>query len=103
MNILTFFIALFYSHDVQKKSIYNVVTMRYYCYSTCCLLPLLLPTKVATLLFVTGEDAIHHLFSRNTHVEFDYGPLVTVLVVYFVLACWSAGTAVSVGLVVPML
>ena len=29
--------------------------------------------------------------------------LFTVLVIYFLLACWSAGTAISSGLVVPML
>ncbi|XP_074645246.1 chloride channel protein D-like isoform X2 [Tubulanus polymorphus] len=59
--------------------------------------------QMATLLFVTGEEAIHHLFSRNTHLEFDYGPLFVVLACYFLLACWAAGTSVSSGLVVPML
>ena len=29
--------------------------------------------KVATLLFASGEEAIHHLFSRDTHREFTYG------------------------------
>lgn len=58
---------------------------------------------VATLLFVTGEEAIHHLFSRNTHLEFDYAALITVLVIYFIIACWAAGVSMSVGLVVPML
>jgi hypothetical protein len=28
---------------------------------------------------VTGEKAILHLFSRNTHLEFDYGPLIVFL------------------------
>ena len=32
-----------------------------------------------------------------------FSPLLTVLVVYFILACWAAGTAISSGLVVPML
>ncbi|XP_028399217.1 chloride channel protein C-like [Dendronephthya gigantea] len=59
--------------------------------------------QVATLLFASGEEAIHHLFSRDTHREFTYGPLLTVLVVYFILACWAAGTSISSGLVVPML
>ncbi|KXJ16127.1 chloride channel protein D [Exaiptasia diaphana] len=59
--------------------------------------------EVATLLFVTGEKAIHHLFSRDTHFELGYAALFTVLAVYFLLACWSAGSAVSSGLVVPML
>lgn len=59
--------------------------------------------QVATLLFVTGENAIHHLFTRNTHNEFDAGPLTAVLVIYFLFACWTAGTSISSGLVVPML
>jgi len=59
--------------------------------------------EVATLLFVTGEKAIHHLFSRDTPYELGYAALFTVLVIYFLLACWSAGTAISSGLVVPML
>ncbi|XP_073241792.1 chloride channel protein C-like [Porites lutea] len=59
--------------------------------------------EVATLLFVTGEKAIHHLFSRDTPYELGYASLFSVLVIYFLLACWSAGTAISSGLVVPML
>jgi hypothetical protein len=35
--------------------------------------------EAATLFFVTGEKAILHLFSRNTHLEFDYGPLIVFL------------------------
>ncbi|XP_066289417.1 chloride channel protein D-like isoform X1 [Branchiostoma lanceolatum] len=58
--------------------------------------------QVATLMFVTGEEAIHHLFSRETHNEFSYGPLFAVLCIYFFLACWTAGSAISSGLVVPM-
>lgn len=34
---------------------------------------------------------------------FFFSSLFTVLVVYFLLACWVAGTAISSGLVVPML
>ncbi|PIK45697.1 hypothetical protein BSL78_17446 [Apostichopus japonicus] len=60
-------------------------------------------SQVATLLFVTGEEAIHHLFSRETHWEFTYLPLFTVLIFYFILACWSCGPSISAGLVVPML
>lgn len=59
--------------------------------------------QVATLLFGTGEEAIHHLFSRETHWEFTCGPLLTVLAFYFILACWSCGPSISAGLVVPML
>jgi len=59
--------------------------------------------QAATLFFVTGEKAIQHLFSRNTHLEFDYAPLVIFFLFYFFLACWAAGTQISCGLVVPML
>ncbi len=59
--------------------------------------------SVATLMFVTGENAIHHLFSRNTHLELYYPTLCTVLPIYFLMACWAAGTSISSGLVVPML
>ena len=58
---------------------------------------------VATLLMTNGERAIRHLFSRETHLEFDFVPLIVVLVIYFICACWSAGTSISSGLVVPML
>ncbi|XP_020629537.1 chloride channel protein C-like [Orbicella faveolata] len=59
--------------------------------------------EVATLLFITGEKAIHHLFSRDTPYQLGYASLCSVLVIYFLLACWSAGSAISSGLVVPML
>ncbi len=52
---------------------------------------------------MTGEEAIHHLFSRDTSQELDYGPLLCTLVAYASLACWAAGSHVSSGLVVPML
>ncbi|XP_071784612.1 chloride channel protein C-like isoform X1 [Asterias amurensis] len=59
--------------------------------------------QVASLLFLSGEEAIQHLFSRGTHWEFSYIPLVTVLLLYFAMACWSCGPHISAGLVVPML
>jgi len=59
--------------------------------------------EAATLFFGTGENAIQQLFSRNTHLEFSYGPLITFLLIYFLLACWASGTNISCGLVVPML
>jgi len=59
--------------------------------------------EAATLFFVTGEQAIQQLFSRNTHLEFGYAPLLTFLAIYFILACWASGTHISCGLVVPML
>ena len=60
-------------------------------------------SQTATLFFVTGEDAIKHLYSRNTHLQFNYFPLLTMLLFYYWMACWAAGTYISSGLVVPML
>lgn len=39
----------------------------------------------------------------GTHAQFSYGALVTMLLVYFAGACCAMGTAVSAGVVVPML
>ena len=57
----------------------------------------------ASLLFVTGESAVEHLFSRNTQYEFDYASLFSVFLLWFPMACWCAGSAVASGLVVPIL
>lgn len=57
--------------------------------------------EVATILFLTGEKAIRHLFSRETHHQFDIIPMLVVLPFYFLLACWSAGTSIASGVVVP--
>ena len=59
--------------------------------------------QAATLFFLTGEKAIQHLFSRDTHLEFGYSALVAVLGLYFLFSCWSAGTNISSGLMVPMI
>ena len=60
-------------------------------------------SESATLFFGTGEQAVYHLFSKHTHKQFSYASMATMLVVYFFMACWSAGTYISSGLVVPML
>ena len=59
--------------------------------------------ELATLMSVTGEDAIRHLFSRGTHREFGYAALLTMLFVYFVGAAVTAGSAIASGVFVPML
>ena len=48
-------------------------------------------------LLPTGEDAIRHLFSRGTHRQFGYAAICTMLVVYFLGAAWTAGSAISSG------
>jgi chloride channel 7 len=60
-------------------------------------------SESATLLFGTGEQAVYHLFSKHTHKQFSYSSMATMLLVYFVMACWAAGTSIASGVVVPML
>jgi chloride channel 7 len=60
-------------------------------------------SQAATLLCSSGDDAIKHLFSRGTFHEFELPALGVFLAIYFPLACWAAGAAISSGLVVPML
>ena len=59
--------------------------------------------ELATLMSVTGEDAIRHLLSRGTHREFGYAAIVCMLVFYFIGAAVTAGSAISSGTFVPML
>ncbi|KAI7836469.1 hypothetical protein COHA_009686 [Chlorella ohadii] len=59
--------------------------------------------ELATLMSVPGEDAIRHLFSRGTHREFGYAAIIVMLIFYFLGAAWTAGSAISSGVFVPML
>jgi chloride channel 7 len=59
--------------------------------------------ELASLMLVSGEDAIRHLFSRGTHLEFGYGALATFFVVYGTFAALTAGSSISSGLLIPML
>ena len=43
-----------------------------------------------------------YVFSLQQY-EFDYASLFSLFLVYFPMACWCAGSAVSAGLVVPIL
>jgi chloride channel 7 len=54
-------------------------------------------------MFGTLENAVKRLFSRDTHLQFGYGSLLTMLVIYFLLICWATGTSVASGALVPML
>lgn len=57
----------------------------------------------AAFIHNSGEQAVYHLFSKHTHKQFSYSSMATMLVVYFVMACWAAGTSIASGVVVPML
>ena len=60
-------------------------------------------SEAATLFYGTGEQAVYHLYSKNTHKQFSYTAMVIMLVINFLLSCYTAGTFLSCGIVVPML
>ncbi|NWQ74799.1 CLCB protein, partial [Columbina picui] len=64
---------------------------------------LFLCVAAAALLVENGKRGITYLFKRGTHEEFGYTSLCTALAFYFILSCWTAGSAVASGLVIPML
>ncbi|NXC40219.1 CLCB protein, partial [Penelope pileata] len=59
--------------------------------------------SAAALLVENGKQGIAYLFKRGTHEEFGYTSLCTALAFYFILSCWTAGSAVASGLVIPTL
>ncbi|NXI35960.1 CLCB protein, partial [Galbula dea] len=59
--------------------------------------------SAAALLVENGKEGITYLFKRGTHEEFGYTSLCAALAFYFLLSCWTAGSAVASGLVIPML
>ena len=66
--------------------------------------------ELATLMYTSGHRAILLLFSRHPDAGagvgrfmFGGGSVVVFLIIYFIGACWAAGSAISTGLVVPML
>lgn len=60
-------------------------------------------SPLATLNLGSGKQVIRHLFNRQSAGEFPAGFVFLYFVVYFAFACWSSGTFVSGGLVVPSL
>ncbi|NWI10567.1 CLCB protein, partial [Crypturellus soui] len=59
--------------------------------------------SAAALLAENGKQGITYLFKRGTPGEFGYASLCSALAFYFILSCWTAGSAVASGLVIPML
>ena len=59
--------------------------------------------ELATLMHVTGEDAVRHLMSRGTHLEFGFGAIAAFYLIYGTFAALSAGSCIASGLLVPML
>eukprot|EP01064_Diplonema_japonicum_P021016 TRINITY_DN30564_c0_g1_i1.p1 TRINITY_DN30564_c0_g1~~TRINITY_DN30564_c0_g1_i1.p1 ORF type:complete len:861 (+),score=151.46 TRINITY_DN30564_c0_g1_i1:281-2584(+) len=61
-------------------------------------------SPMATLVFSSGDELVKHMFTTpSLGVETGREELLAYLLVYFVFACWSAGMAISSGLVIPML
>ncbi|XP_056377862.1 chloride channel protein C-like isoform X2 [Hyla sarda] len=59
--------------------------------------------QAAALLVKNGKQGIMLLYQRGTHEKFGFPALFITLVFYFIISCWTAGTAAATGLVVPML
>ncbi|KAG8570871.1 hypothetical protein GDO81_011457 [Engystomops pustulosus] len=57
----------------------------------------------AELLVKNGKQGIMLLFQRGTHEKYGFPALFITLIFYFIISCWTAGTAAATGLVVPML
>jgi chloride channel 7 len=65
--------------------------------------PLTEYNEVSSLFLSSGQATIHNLFSRGTPRQYGYVSLLVMLLVYFPLACMTSGTAISSGVVIPML
>lgn len=59
--------------------------------------------EMASLSLTMNHEAILTLFSRNTHLMLNFQALAMYFGMYFILACWAAGTYISSGLVIPIL
>ncbi|KAM4706226.1 chloride channel protein C-like [Rhinophrynus dorsalis] len=59
--------------------------------------------QAAALMVKNGKHGIMLLYQRGSHEKYGFAALFTTLVFYFTISCWTAGTAASTGLVVPML
>eukprot|EP01065_Artemidia_motanka_P005048 TRINITY_DN12406_c0_g1_i1.p1 TRINITY_DN12406_c0_g1~~TRINITY_DN12406_c0_g1_i1.p1 ORF type:complete len:922 (+),score=168.47 TRINITY_DN12406_c0_g1_i1:58-2823(+) len=60
-------------------------------------------SQLGTLTLSDNDGVIRRLFSRKTDAEFGFGPLIIFLIMYFGFACYTAGSAMSSGLLVPMI
>ena len=58
---------------------------------------------MASLMMVSGQQALTNLYRRGMFDLFDTGPLVVFLLLYFALALITSGMALPSGLMVPLL
>jgi len=59
--------------------------------------------ELASLMNVRSTDAVRQLLSRGSHTDFGFPALFTFLAIYFAFSAIVAGSAVSSGLLIPML
>lgn len=59
--------------------------------------------ELATLMGVSGNEALVHLLSRNTHLEFGFASVCIFFLIYYLFAAMVAGSCIASGLFVPML
>ena len=59
--------------------------------------------ELSSLMNVRGTDALRQLLTRGTHDDFGYASLFTYLGVYSIFAAVVSGSAISSGLLIPML
>jgi chloride channel 7 len=59
--------------------------------------------ELASLMNVRGTDAVRQLLSRGSHKDFGFHSLFAFLSIYFVISAAVAGSALSSGLLIPML
>jgi len=57
---------------------------------------------VSSLVNMDHINAIRLLFSRRTYHQFSVTTCLVVLFFYFLMACWTAGSAIASGFVIPM-
>lgn len=59
--------------------------------------------SLALMSMSGGEDIVHKLLNRGVAREFEASAIAIFLVVYFIFACYTGGTAISSGMVIPTL
>jgi chloride channel 7 len=58
---------------------------------------------MASLLYVTGHQAVANLFKQGTYYFLSAGAILAFGLIYFVMAAFTAGISIASGLVIPTL
>jgi chloride channel 7 len=59
--------------------------------------------EMATLFLNRMEDVIRNLFARDVSDRFSIGTLILFFCTYYISACYTAGTYITAGLLIPMM